>query len=536
MSTFRFLLKGSDSPIQGKGAVSGSRAPVGNIEGMTSKCDESPINAQAVFGGNGDRAHLKPRGLVIVAYNDTRAGALKPITAREVWDFFTDMRLGTVSIPIIHIKQQVELPGTDMAPVNPEAVNKWAGRIVPAFLAGTVAYATYVFVAQLCVDFLLKGHRPRPGISAALLAIYFILCLFMTITYARLVYIVTVDPGYLPLGAAAKRYNKGDKNVSLQNNGAENRANDALGPEYRSSETAIIRDDGADSPGLELFYTKDIFVCSQDGRPKWVGGVVGENSFKFFVQFVAYAFFYCLFVVVVAAIYLSEDLSITANLNGHIVALVAVSGFFGLFTFGMACSSLQFVLANLTTIENLSKKSRAWLLAVLIPPTFNLPQQGNYPHITYPLPLPASEKSSPSAPSSPASAPHDGIISEPEALSDRDSRATRTFAILQLAVGRNPWDLGAVGNWKSVMGNNFLDWVLPITQSPCRNHESHESQFKTGRWVEELLVEVGFMSEQNMHKPRPFGGRKLKGPKPSIIEKNGVKPAMTAECIPRNAH
>lgn len=37
-----------------------------------------------------------------------------------------------------------------MAPSNPETVNKWAGRIVPTFLAGTVAYATYVFVAQLC--------------------------------------------------------------------------------------------------------------------------------------------------------------------------------------------------------------------------------------------------------------------------------------------------------------------------------------------------------------------------------------------------
>ncbi|KFZ11454.1 hypothetical protein V502_07538 [Pseudogymnoascus sp. VKM F-4520 (FW-2644)] len=407
-----------------------------------------------------------------------------------------------------------------MAPVNPEAVNKWAGRIVPTFLAGTVTYATYVFVAQLCVNLLLKGHRPRPGISVALLAIYFVLCLFMTITYGRLVYIVTVDPGYLPLGPAAKRYNKADKNLSRQNNGTIDRANDALGPEYPSSETAITRDDGPDSPGLELFYTKDIFVCSQDGRPKWcsecanwkpdrthhcsdigrcvykmdhycpwVGGVVGLNSFKYFVQFVAYAFFYCLFVVVVAAIYLSEDLSTTSELNGHFVALVAVSGFFGLFTFGMTCSSLQFVFANLTTIENLSKKRRAWLLAVLIPPTFSLPQQGNYPHITYPLPLPPSEKSSSTAPSSPASAPHDEIVSEPEALSERDARATRTFAILQFAVGRNPWDLGAVGNWKSVMGNNFLDWVLPITQSPCRNHESHESQFETGRWVEELLVE-----------------------------------------------
>lgn len=45
-----------------------------------------------------------------------------------------------------------------------------------------------------------------------------------------------------------------------------------------------------------------------------VGGVVGENSFKFFVQFVAYAFLYCLFVVVIAAIYLSEDLSNTVRL------------------------------------------------------------------------------------------------------------------------------------------------------------------------------------------------------------------------------
>lgn len=119
------------------------------------------------------------------------------------------------------------------------------------------------------VNFLLRGHRPRPGISAALLAIYFVLFLFMTITYGRLVYTVTVDPGYLPLGPAAKRYDKADKNLSQQNNGVAGRANDTLGPEYPFSETATAIDDGADSPGLELFYTKDVFVCSQDGRPKW---------------------------------------------------------------------------------------------------------------------------------------------------------------------------------------------------------------------------------------------------------------------------
>jgi palmitoyltransferase len=203
----------------------------------------------------------------------------------------------------------------------------------------------------------------------------------------------------------------------------------------------------------------------------------------------------------------------------------------------MTCTSLQFVISNLTTIENLSKRRRAWLLAVLIPPTFNLPIEGNYPHIIYPLPLPANEKISSSTPSSPASESHDEAISEPEIPSERDARATRTFAILQLAVGRNPWDLGVVRNWKSVMGNNFLDWVLPIKQSPCRNHESHESQFETGRWVEELLVEVGFMSDRDMRKPRPFTGRKRNVTNLTIIEKTtGVTPAMTAECVPRNAH
>lgn len=48
-----------------------------------------------------------------------------------------------------------------------------------------------------------------------------------------------------------------------------------------------------------------------------VGGVVGEHSFKFFVQFVAYAFVYCLFVLLVTAAYLSEALSDTVCLPYH---------------------------------------------------------------------------------------------------------------------------------------------------------------------------------------------------------------------------
>ncbi len=37
-----------------------------------------------------------------------------------------------------------------------------------------------------------------------------------------------------------------------------------------------------------------------------VGGIIGETSFKFFIQFLAYGALYCAFVLVVMAIYVAE--------------------------------------------------------------------------------------------------------------------------------------------------------------------------------------------------------------------------------------
>ena len=121
------------------------------------------------------------------------------------------------------------------------------------------------------VNYLLKPKDaiPRAGITAALLTIYFILILFMTITYIRLLYVVTFDPGYLPLGKAAKSYKQSKKTRPRSRDTSNDKENDNFGREYASSETCITRDEDPDSPGLELFFSKKIFVCSQDGRPKW---------------------------------------------------------------------------------------------------------------------------------------------------------------------------------------------------------------------------------------------------------------------------
>jgi len=186
--------------------------------------------------------------------------------------------------------------------------------------------------------------------------------------------------------------------------------------------------------------------------------------------------------------------------------------FFGLFTFGMTCSSGHFALTNLTTIEHLNHKTKAWQLAVYIPDREKPPTMGvtgaPYPTVTYPLPL-ASEKSSTSP--APSDTTSDQPV-EPENNhtdlthhAERDAKAKRTFAILRMEPGHSPWDLGAAGNWKSVMGTNVLDWFLPVRRSPLCNHESAISQFKLGKHFDRLMADNGLVS---VDESRPSSGRR----------------------------
>jgi palmitoyltransferase len=61
------------------------------------------------------------------------------------------------------------------------------------------------------------------------------------------------------------------------------------------------------------------------------------------------------------------------------------------------------------------------------------------------------------------------------------------FAILELRAGENPWDVGFMGNLKLVMGNKFIDWLLPLRYSPCCNHDSTSSEYPMGPAYTELL-------------------------------------------------
>ena len=136
----------------------------------------------------------------------------------------------------------------------------------------------------------------------------------------------------------------------------------------------------------------------------------------------------------------------------------------------MSLSSLQFVLLNTTSVENLSRQTKIWTLAVHISRPPANPNHTPFQTITYPLTSP------------PAGTP---------------STPPRTFAILHSKPGENPYDLGYYGNFKSVMGTNIFDWLLPLRYSPCCDHDTGESAFALGPVVRRMREEAGLSLTHN---------------------------------------
>jgi palmitoyltransferase len=138
---------------------------------------------------------------------------------------------------------------------------------------------------------------------------------------------------------------------------------------------------------------------------------------------------------------------------------------FGLFSLGMSFSSLYATSQNVTTIENLNKGNAVYSIAVF---TGAGPEQ-----------------------------PQDSAESKPAYV--------RNFTILQTDAGDNPWDLGIIRNLKSVLGDRYLDWVLPIKYSPCTKHDRTDGHFEFGAVLQKLKQRAGVLpedSKRNHHRRR----------------------------------
>ncbi|KAF7544432.1 hypothetical protein G7Z17_g9950 [Cylindrodendrum hubeiense] len=301
------------------------------------------------------------------------------------------------------------------------AETRWTVRIIPFFIAAAFGFATFVVVPHLCINYLYR-QKHKTGTAITLIVLYFVFFILTIATYLRTFFTVQFNPGLVPLSAERQ---------AIENERKKKRSRG------RDIETQpwVPPDSNPDSPGLEAFYSKDVF--QKEDRP----------------------------------------------LDGRIVAGLALSSLFALFTGAMTMTSARFIATNITNIDML-RKSQSFRLAVRVPQ--NSPSTQRYQTITYPLASPAWGQSGVSM-----NHIHGLSMGTMSPASPRDEQAKRTFAILATEPGENPWDTGVWKNCKSVMGNSILEWLLPIWHSPCCNHDSMESDYEFGPIVEELKKRYG---------------------------------------------
>lgn len=137
------------------------------------------------------------------------------------------------------------------------------------------------------VDYLIhptSSHNrgPRVGAGAAILTIYYVLLILIVVTYAHLYYQVLWNPGTLPLSETrledeerkTKEKSRQKSHWKLQWKNATKKADaekvTQSNVDVERGSSVISRDSlGQSKLGLEDFYTKDVFMCQEDGRPLW---------------------------------------------------------------------------------------------------------------------------------------------------------------------------------------------------------------------------------------------------------------------------
>jgi palmitoyltransferase len=454
-----------------------------------------------------------------------------------------------------------------MAARNHKTANIWVARIIPIILIGLIAYSAYVITRVITIDYLINPPadffvQRRPGAATAILFFYYLLLIPTLVCYARLLYVITTNPGYVPRGATwyqqrkekatdnlrksghghhsrrASAVNKTEKSLyqppsrpanaqNLESGGSPQGSSLATPTKHKSassSSASFSYSSGHVNNATEIpFWQRDIFVCNPDGRPTfcssclnhkpdrthhcsevdrcvlkmdhfcpWVGGIVSETSFKYFIQFLVYAAFFCIMVLTTMAVFIAERRRIDpAFLNVHYFLILALSALFVLFSVGMAGSSIQLAFVNSTTVENLTRRSKVWFLAVLIPRTEDgrlptPPPQGitgpRFQTITYPRPAEEEQFLIHQARSQldtqgygPSTLPP--FSNTTTTTPPTSPQPSRTFAILSTKPGENPFDLGPWQNIRQVMGHRVSDWLLPIKPSPCAHHSSRVSAF-----------------------------------------------------------
>lgn len=418
-------------------------------------------------------------------------------------------------------------------PISSQAATRWTIRIIPLFILGAFGFAKYVVIAHLCVNYIYRERREH-GLAAALITLYFVFFTLTIVTYLRTFYTAHFRPGLVPLSDKRKdalrarehQEGKGRGKGTAKDNDMNNSCivqRKGGDDEEQAQPDWMPVDMDPDSPGLETFYSKQMFICEPDGRPRWcslcwdwkpdrashstelgrcvrkmdhlcpwVGGMVSERSFNWFVQFTSYCTLYTGVCLATAGYSLRKQLQDGLPVDGRIAAILGLAGLFCLFAIGMTMTSGKYVLENITNIDML-RAGATHHVAVRIPTTS--PFSPQFTTVTYPLPLPATREDELRR-----RAENHGFTIIP-----RDMHATHSFAVLRTEPGENPFDLGPWRNFKAVMGNSVLEWLLPIRHSPCCDHDSMVSDYEFGPLIGELKKRYNVPGAPDYHLTDLFG-------------------------------
>ncbi|KEF61306.1 uncharacterized protein A1O9_02871 [Exophiala aquamarina CBS 119918] len=461
-------------------------------------------------------------------------------------------------------------------PMSKQRGNIITARIVPLFLLGLLGYSSYVITKHVCIDYLIRPRLSLPtllhpdiGAAIAILTIYYLLLLMTLTCFGRLIETILTNPGLVPRGpqyfVEKETARQKESHSHNKDEGFEYDSTTRYSPQDPSrphSDESIIRP--------EDFWHKDAFVCGWDGRPPfcstcynykpdrahhcselgrcvikmdhfcpWVGGIVSETSFKYFIQFTGWAAVLCLSSLIYLAYYFAKRRREEDFVNVHWILVLIFAALFGLFNAGMCGSSLQFALINSTTIENFTRKTKVWYLAVHMPRAvldrYNGSGRTDLRLISYPRPSaeqfellqrngaklndsqqsivrdgwdsqyltaptdtydPQSTSTFPPHPTVPRKTPPpsrgNASVSPPQSAPHTlTQNELRTFAILETDPGANPFDLGSFGNFKQVMGNNLFDWLIPLRPSPLTDHTDPTSFYKLGSVLDRLKRDAG---------------------------------------------
>ncbi|KAL7270118.1 Palmitoyltransferase pfa5 [Rhizina undulata] len=95
-------------------------------------------------------------------------------------------------------------------------VNVWVAYLMPVLIIGMVGYATYVYVALVCINHLLLAQRREPA-AIVLLTLYFVFFLLLGSSYFRVVWTINANPGFVERGPQQSLYGGNEQALKEKN-------------------------------------------------------------------------------------------------------------------------------------------------------------------------------------------------------------------------------------------------------------------------------------------------------------------------------